>query len=618
MDITFTDPTIFNSFTDTRFVYLIATHGAVVTETVFELTKQPNPYMLDGAISWLSKDVRVFRLTPGQTLQGSNIALPDPNADPNAPLSYINALLTEFRGIPDLNDDPNHPFQQITQDEVQSTLELSQTIGNTPVFNFAVAKVRYRANTTTASNVQVFFRTFSTMRSALDYSYAGNNPPTINYTRSGTRPSAVPLLGLIDGEIASIPYFAVGRIDSTAQSMTQQQLDTPNIQNINADAGQEAVMFFGCWLDFNQPTNRFPFNPVDNHGPFTSGAQPIPAVINGLHECLVAEILFQQGGGADPIPSGSTPASSDRLAQRNLAIDPSGNPGWPASHTVAHSFLIKPSLVQADIAPPQEQAVVERFAFDELMIRWNDMPRDTKATLYVPEWDVDKVLQLAATRQHPNVLHKVDAHTLAIDPADTTFVPIPGARQNSHAGLITLTLPNNVRTGQVFRVDFQQIARLRRFNGSFRLTVPIGDEATMLPTEVRRLAVLRYVAQGKPAGSRWQPIFARWVAVQAGKVGALGGDPDQVPPSLTDPQGGAVQPGVEEGCVTGKVRRLFYDCFGDFEGFELNDCDRVHCFTAREPAIESVVHRACRERTRLTVRFDQCTRRIRGLSVSCA
>jgi hypothetical protein len=210
IDINFTDPTIFNSFTDTRFVFVQATHGITVAESVLELTKQPNPYMLDGPISWLSKDVRVFKLLPGQNLQGSNTALLDLNADPNAPLTYITNLLTEFRGIPDLNDDPNHPFQKISQDEVQSQLEAGQTIGGTPVFNFAVAKVRYRANTTAAGSVQVFFRTFSMMRSALDYSYVGNNPPTINYTRSGSWPNGVPLLGLIDGEIASIPYSRSG------------------------------------------------------------------------------------------------------------------------------------------------------------------------------------------------------------------------------------------------------------------------------------------------------------------------------------------------------------------------------------------------------------------------
>jgi Common central domain of tyrosinase len=618
LDLSFIDASLFNTFLDTRQVALQATLGANVTDSGFELTKKPNPYMLDGDTYWLSTDVRAFKLLPQQSVQGSSTVLADPASDPNAPLTYINALLTEFRGKSDINNDPSHPFEQLSQDETASWLEQLQTIGSTPVFNFAVAKVRYRANTTPATGVQVFFRTFATMRSALDYTYVAPSPPSINYTRSGSWPNAVPLLGLIDGEVASIPYFAVPRIDSTAQAMTQQQLDTPNIQPIAADAGQEAVMFFGCWLDFNQPTNRFPFSP-SGVGPYTSGAQPIPALINGLHQCLVAEILFEPGGGADPIPSGSNPATSDRLAQRNLAIDNSSNPGGPASHTVAHSFMLRPSKSLPESARAGIQAALaERLPIDELMIRWNDLPRDTKATLYLPEWNADTVLQLAAMRQHPNVLHKVDAHTLSIDLADLTFVPIPRSASQTNAGLITLVLPAGVHAGQVFHADFHQIDALRRrIDGSFRLTVPVGDDAAILPEEIRRLAFLRYVAQKRPVGNRWQPIFARWIELLAGKVGGLGGDPDQVPPSLTDPQGGgAPSPGATD-CVTGKVRCVLYDCFGDFEGFVLTTCDGEHRFAIREQAIERLVHRACCGRERLTVCFDRRTRRITALQACC-
>jgi hypothetical protein len=611
IDLQFLDQAVFNTFVDTRFIHLRATHGSITTDSGFELIKQPNPYMLDGAISWLSTDVRVFKLQPGGKLTKSNVGQPDPQQDPDAAIHFINNLLTEFRNT---TDDANHPFEHITQDEQASALELSQTIGNTPVFNYAVAKVRYRANTVPAGNVQVFFRAFSTLRSALDYSYSGSNPPTINYPRSGTWPNAVPLLGLIDGEIASIPFFASGRIDSTAQSMTAQLLDQPNIQTINAAAGQESVMFFGCWLDFNQPTPRFPQNPVDNHGPF-GNAVSIPAVLKGLHVCLVAEILFQSSG-TDPIPSGSTPASSDRLAQRNLAINPSGNPGGGATHTVQHTFMLKPSSVPR--RGLKVEAVIERFAYDELMIRWNDLPRASKATLYVPEWDADEVLRIAAVRQHPAVLSKLDAHTLAIAIADVGFVPIPGGIRNSYAGLVTIELPQGVRAGRVFRVDFHQYSRMRsRFNGAFRLTIPVQRDEVLLPTEIRHLAVLRYVAEAIPATNRWYPIFVRWLGQLADKVRGLGGDPDKVPPSLQDP-GAVAPPGRQDVCVTGKVCSLLYDCFGDFEGFVLADCDEVRHFPAREKAIETVVHRACREQARLTVRFDPRSRRIRGLVVGCA
>lgn len=613
IDIQFVDPSVFNSFVDTRFVHVQATHGIVVTGTGFELTKQPSPYMLDGAISWLSTDVRVFKLAPGGQLQNSAVKQPDPNADPKAPLTYINGLLSELRQ-PGGNGDLI--FGALSQDEQVSALELSQTEGGTPIFNFAVAKVRYRANTVAAGNTQVFFRTFSTLRSALDYSYIGNSPPTINYRRSGSWPNAVPLLGLIDGEIASIPYFAVDRIDSTAQPMTAQLLDTPNIQTINAAGGQESEMYFGCWLDFNQPTPRFPFNPIGD-GPF-GGAQPIPTVINGLHQCLVAEIFFQPGGGVDPIASGSTPASSDRLAQRNIAFVGSGNPGGGPTHTVQHTFMLKPSAVPLDIKRTAEaRAVVERFGPDELMIRWNNLPRATKATLYVPEWDADTVLQLAATRQHPQVLHKVDAHTVAIDIGDVGFVPIPGSIQNSYAGLITLELPEGVRVGQVFHVDFHQYSRFpARFNGAFRLTIPVQTDEALLPVEIRHLALLRYIAQAQPFSSRWQPVFGRWLSGLAAKVRGLGGNPDQVPPSLTDPQV-PIHPEPCECCATGKVCCLLYDCFGDFEGFVLSDCEREHRFHTREKAIEALVDRACRERTRLTVSFNPASCRVLGLVVHC-
>lgn len=612
IDVQFTDQTIFNGFLDTRNINLRATHGATVTDTGFELTKQPSPYMLDGSPYWLSTDTRLFKLKPGETLAHSTTSHPAPNVAPpavdqNAPLTYISNLLAEMR----TSGGPGEQiFQGISPDEQASGLEASQTEGGAAVYNYAIAKVRYRANTVDAANVQVFFRTFSTMRSALDYSYSGNNPPAINYTRSGAWHSGVPLLGLIDGEVASIPYFATARVDSTAQSMTLQPVDALNVQTIGA-TGQETTMFFGCWLDFNQPTPRFPFTPSGN-GPF-SGAQSIPAVINGLHECMVAEVFFQPGGGQDPIPSGSTPASSDRLAQRNIAFLPSGNPGGGATHTVQHTFMLKPSRVQS------RKGVDERYEPDELMIRWNDLPAATKVTLYVPEWDSDEVMQLAAHRQGPNVLHKVDAHTLAIDvAADVAFVPIPSRATKSYAGLITLETPLGVRVGESYTVDLHQYSSIpTRFNGAFRIVIPIQSDETLLPLTIRNLALLRYIAQARPKNNRWQPIFSRWISGLVAKVVALGGDPNQVPPSLTDP-GTAVNPIHRESYLSGKIARIFYDCFGDFESFELDDCGERHRFHTGEHAIEEVVRRACRDRSRLTVRFEAATHRIVGLVIECA
>ena len=540
IDVHVTDPTVFTTFTDTRTVHVRATHGSDTADGTLELLKQPNPYMVDGDPSWLSTDVRVFRLSPGGTLDHLPLFHhPDPGSDPAAAATtFIQGVITRFNGIA---PGPNHPFELLSQDQQVSQLELNSTIGTTPVFNYAVAKVRYRASMQPASNVQVFFRAFTTMRSALDYSYVAPNPPQINYPRSGTPASAVPLLGTIDGEVGSIPFFAVPRVNAG------QPVDTPNVQTLPA-TGADTVTYFGCWLDINQPTPRFP-SPAA--GP---GLWPIPQLIHGHHQCLVAEIRFQPGA-SDPIPSGSTPASSDRLAQRNLAIAHSDNPGNADTHTVAHTFTLKPSAapVRANTGAPGKEPVF----FDELMIRWNDVPSETKATLFVPEWDADEILALAAVRQHPQALHKVDAHTLAIDIADVGFVPIPGGQRGDVAALMTLELPQGVKARQVFHVDVRQYSRARsRFLGGFRIAIPVGTPTELLPLETRRLALLRYMAQAVPPTNRWHPIYARWLDLLALKVRGLGGDPDKVPASLSDPAGISPQPAAGGGCFGLLVRVL--------------------------------------------------------------
>src|SRR5439155_5487174 len=128
-------------------------------------------------------------------LPGSSVTMGDPNTNPNAPYQYIQALLAELRGF---GNSAAAPFENISQDEQASQLELSRTVGGVRVLNFAVAKVRYRATTQPATDVRVFFRTFNTMVSALDYN-------SDNYPRRAD--GFIPVPGTIGSEIASIPYF---------------------------------------------------------------------------------------------------------------------------------------------------------------------------------------------------------------------------------------------------------------------------------------------------------------------------------------------------------------------------------------------------------------------------
>jgi hypothetical protein len=58
---------------------------------------------------------------------------------------------------------------------------------------------------------------------------------------------------------------------------------------------------------------------------------------------------------------------------------------------------------------------------------------------------------------------------------------------------------------------------------------------------------------------------------------------------------------------------MLYDCYGDFEGFVLDECPGERVFMCRERAMENLIRHACAERLRVTVfvRSDDCTRPVR-------
>jgi len=526
-DVRFTTANAFSSVTELRRINLRATHGTIVTDALLTLLKQPNPYMHDGDVTWLSTDVRVFQMRAGWVRAGQTMGA---GSDSNAPYAFIQNLLAAFNGLP--NDD-FHPFRDISEDQQTSALELSRSVGGQRVYNFAVAKVRYRASAVPATDVKVFFRAFSTMVSALDY-----NTGT-NYRRGGNGPTAAPFLGMQGAEIASMPFFAGPRIDTSAASMTTQTDDT-NRHTISAAPG-ESVWYFGCWLDINQTEPQFPLHPTGD-GPFTNRL-PIQQLVRGHHQCLVAEIHFHPGA-TDPIPAGATPGSSARLAQRNLSIVESDNPGGPDSHTVQHTFMAKPS---------SGRRVVEQVALasqlktrpDELMLRWNNVPRDATATLYFPEITADEILSLASWRQRPETLGKLDDHTLKCRVTDVTYVPLPGGRSDATPVLLSIQLPQTITTGQVLTVDVHQFSGLaRKMLGAFQITIPVSTGSLMLAREIRKLSVLKHVFAAIPTGDRWHPVFVRYLAEIEAKIRDIGGNPESIHPSPD----GTGEPTVAEEC----------------------------------------------------------------------
>lgn len=231
-----------------RDIYVEATLGGITDVALMHLLNQPSPYMLDGPVAWLSTDVRVFQLRPGQKIHSSSsVTLQDPNTVANAPTSYIQALVAELRGYGNA-DAPS--FESLSTNE----LELSRTVGGVRVLNFAVAKVRYRANSQDAIDVRAFFRTFNTMVSDLSYT-SSTSAQMQNYRR--TPAGTIPLLGINNffsgggNQITSIPYFAEARVNTASQSMAT-QLDNTNKHTLVHAGPVEAHAYFGVWLDFNQ------------------------------------------------------------------------------------------------------------------------------------------------------------------------------------------------------------------------------------------------------------------------------------------------------------------------------------------------------------------------------
>jgi hypothetical protein len=586
------------------------TGGSVVQQTAtasteLVLVNQPNPYMIDVDPAaqnpyWLSIDTRVFQVkgpgggNPAESVLG--LTQGDMDADHSAPFTFIKSVVSALQTTPSQFDNTTI----FPTDETASQLELSQKAGpgNTQrVYNYVVARVRYLApsgvwassdGTSTGTGVSVFFRVFSTVVSGLDYDATGG--ATGNYRRSGnSNGSSVPLLGIENDsqgqpETASIPFFASPRVrasnndynDGTAvASMTTQPPDSSNIQTISG-TGLENVAFFGAWLDINLASgdpnyHEFPLNPDPANpdgGPFSVATQSIQQLMLNTHHCLVAEIFFWPSGTSnDPIPREASPASSDRLAQRNLALVRSGNPGFPATHRVQTTFIVKPPVTPVDrplalataIAAPAATAakharhgkrgaaahvtaaaVIDRpRGPDELIVRWNNVPRTSEATLYLPEIQVDDILNLSALRQHPTVLQKIDAHTLRCRLSDVTFVPLP-SRKGTIAGLMSVTLPQGVRAGQVYRFSVEQFSGYTlKTLGAFQMTIPVRPDEELLPEEIRKLSVMRYIQKAIPPSSRWYRIFVRYIDQIAARVRGFGGDPDSVPP---DPSGGKGEP----------------------------------------------------------------------------
>lgn len=608
--ITFTSTTPFdlipnnNDFMD---IVIQARMGHAFCDAKLTLSLQPNPRMSDGHPHWLSTDVRVFKLKAGDSTSFS-AGLNHPAETTSAPFNFITDLIHEYNTWEPSPGDTDHPFGLIPTGHESNQLALyGEDDNGNKLYNYAVAKVRYVApENIDASGVSVFFRLWTTGWTALNYSDP-KHASKGSYRRVGDGPSARPLLGIDGGEINNVPCFAQSRASDMAN-----QADALNWNKTIKGTGAETHQYFGCWLDNNTDTPRFPLEPGGGTS-FNGDLKSIQELTRGPHQCLVAEIHFPP----DPIPLNSTPSSTDDLSQRNILFDEVPNPGGLASRVAHHTFEVKAS----PHALPLETntggtltAVSHRLHADELAIHWGNLPLDSIVTLYVPQWDMDDVLRYASQRAAPKNLFKGNNNTIQTKVSGgVTYVPVPGPSAKNMAALFTVQLPPHITKGDRYSIVVRQIdGRRTRVVGTTQFDILVKTENEIRPGLLRKFSVLKHIALSIPVGNRWHPIFERYLNEMGDRVRTTGIDPESVEPSSTgsgttvdrpDPDKPCEETGMEGRCIciNGYVSSLHYDCCGGFEGFTLCDCNEERFIPSLRCSLEQVALTAYREHIKVTV-----------------
>lgn len=633
--------------------------AAAITE--FELISGADPYYtnIDAAqnnVFWLSQDLRVFTATPGL----NNTPVPGAPAFSSdsfaGAYSYIQSLLAFLNNPANhFTDGTNDPFASgvipnqagsLTGDSSVSRYTISglfppQFYNN---YNFAIARVRLRGTAGVAGeaqNVKVFFRLWSTQTADTGFD------PTSTYLSH--QDGGKPHWPLPAPDSHTIPFFATGN-NPTLSDPNNPEYGTNGINNrtIVIASGDNAWAYFGCFLDVYDPAN------------VVNGA-PVQALLAGTHHCLVAEIADDDAPIMNANGVVASPESSDKLAQRNLQLTFSDNPGPADTHRIPQTFDLRP-------APALVSAAGALLDYpDELMIDWGQTPVGSVAHIYWPQVNTAKVLNLANRLYGAHLLSASDGNTIDCQVTHgVTYVPIPPGNVENIAGLLTVDLPLTVTVGQEFNIIVRRIST-RRFRqepvlaqhgpavqtlleakegkrktesgkieepkeprpippmrnwryvtGTFQVKIPVTTPQIMLRPDEDALAVMKWRLQSMGPGNRWYPVLQRYIEYLSARISGLGGDPNAIPPS---PNGAPVTGGGPDVIVfTGKVIEIIYDCFGRLEAFVLNDCGDWHTFKTREPEIGEIALRACKEQLLLSVYVEgghQPQHRIRKLVIRC-
>ncbi|HEX6896271.1 MAG TPA: hypothetical protein VF146_13425, partial [Bryobacteraceae bacterium] len=586
---------------------------------------------------YLSEDLRVFTVTPG--INNAPIAgvplLPADNTkfDSGAAYNYIQALLAvlnannaDATGADVFPAFPDQSSALIADSSVSpKSVDPAHPTGTRfSNYNFAIARVRLNGtpNTSSVKNVRVFFRLFVTETGDTDYRTDWTYPSTFD----GAFPRS-PLIGVGNPPV-TIPFFATGNYEGNSDHPinVDYSANSSNNQPIQIGASGKAWAYFGCYLNV-YPTNN------------TIGGQSIQSMLPGTHHCIVAQIAFDDAPIVNSNGTNENPSNSDKLAQRNLEITFSDNPGPASAHRIPQTFDTRRSVALSATSGDL------RDYPDELMIDWGNTPAGATAHIFWPQVNASDVLSLAKKLYSTHQLSAADVNTVHCKvPHGFTYVPIPPGTGENYAGLFTVDLvPGSVVTGQVLSITVRRVttrradiilagpriaagpaggpsgsllethatavatskkmANWRYVAGSFALSIPVSTPKFMLLGEEDTLAIMKWRLTQMTPANRWYPVLVRYISYLSGRVDGLGGNsisvlpnPEGVPPSHV------VHHREHRHEFTGKVMGIIYDRFGDFEGFLLlTEEGHEHTFYAREREIEALVRTAWRERMVISV-----------------
>jgi hypothetical protein len=606
--------------------------------TILELTGGADPYFTNvnpalGNVSYLSQDVRVFTATPavnshpvpgGPTFGTDSVA---------GAFAYIQALINSLNadyGNP-AGVDPFDPASNIIPGQTGALTgdsSVTPLSGSDANYNFAVARVRLRGGQgDTAAGVKVFFRLWATQTGDTDY-----DPATTYLSHNDA--SGLPAWPLAPSASQTVPMFATSSSPNLADP-NNPEYGTTGINNrtVTVATGDAQWTYFGCFLDVYDPAN------------IVNGSQ-IQSLLTGTHHCLVAQIAYDPAPIINANGITASPGTSDKLAQRNLQITASDNPGAAATHLIPQTFDLRPT---ANIGPPA--GVLASYP-DELMIDWGNTPANSIAGIYWPQVLAADVIATASALYSSHQLTASDPHTIQCPvTAGVTYVPIPQGTGQSLAGLLTVDLPPTVVAGQEFDVVLRRVrsrqpiqlqlaaeepdeaeppagparrarSRGRRtegqldtpiarkhhvpqetnwryVTGAFQVKIPVSKAAAILPQERDTLAIFKWRLLQTSPTSRWYPVLQRYVDLAAARVAGLGGDPGAIAPSPD----GAPKPTHEKPnrTTTGRVLEVRYDCAGHMDAFVLGGCCEHAEFRASEPGLGRILLQAMRHRLRVTV-----------------